>query len=57
MIDHNAFVHPKAHVEDASLGARTKVWQFASVIRAPPRRRLLDRQRRDRGRSVRSEIG
>lgn len=28
-----AFVHPKAHVEGAHLGARTKVWQFASVIR------------------------
>jgi UDP-2-acetamido-3-amino-2,3-dideoxy-glucuronate N-acetyltransferase len=28
-----AFVHPKAHVEGATLGARTKVWQFATVIR------------------------
>ena len=26
-----AFIHPKAHVQDASVGARTKVWQFASV--------------------------
>lgn len=33
MIDPTAFIHPKAHVEDATIGARTKVWQFASVIR------------------------
>lgn len=33
MIHETAFVHPKAHVEDATIGARTKVWQFASVIR------------------------
>lgn len=26
-------IHPKAHVEGATIGARTKVWQFASVIR------------------------
>lgn len=32
-IDPTAFIHPKAHVEDATIGARTKVWQFASVIR------------------------
>lgn len=25
------FIHPKAHVEDATVGPRTKVWQFASV--------------------------
>lgn len=29
----SAFIHPKAHVEDAIIGARSKVWQFASVIR------------------------
>lgn len=28
-----AFIHPKAHVENATLGPRTKVWQFATVIR------------------------
>lgn len=33
MIDSTAFVHPKAHVENARVGARTKIWQFASVIR------------------------
>lgn len=33
MIHPTAFVHPKAHVEGATIGARTKVWQFASVIR------------------------
>lgn len=27
------FIHPKAHVEGATLGAGTKVWQFATVIR------------------------
>lgn len=30
-IDAAAFIHPKAHVQDATVGARTKVWQFASV--------------------------
>lgn len=29
----SAFIHPKAHVDGASLGACTHVWQFASVIR------------------------
>lgn len=33
MIDPAAFIHPMAHVEGATLGARTRVWQFASVIR------------------------
>lgn len=28
-----AFVHEGAHVEGAHIGARSKVWQFASVIR------------------------
>lgn len=28
-----AYVHPKAHVDGATLGAGTRVWQFASVIR------------------------
>ena len=28
-----AFVHPLALVEGASVGARTRIWQFASVIR------------------------
>lgn len=26
-------IHPKAHVEDSQIGERTKIWQFASVIR------------------------
>ena len=33
MIADHAFVHPKAHVDDATIGVGTKVWQFASVIR------------------------
>lgn len=34
MIDPQAMVHPKAHVDDSvALGAGTKVWQFASVTR------------------------
>lgn len=33
MIDESAFIHPKAHVEGATIGARTKVWQFASITR------------------------
>ena len=34
MIDPTAFVHPGAEVDDSvSIGARTKVWQFATVIR------------------------
>lgn len=33
MIHPEAEIHPKAHVEGAHVGARTKVWQFASVIR------------------------
>src|ERR1044072_273206 len=32
-IDPEAFIHPKAHVDSATIGPRTKVWQFASVIR------------------------
>lgn len=32
-VDPSAFIHPKAHVEGATIGARTRVWQFASVIR------------------------
>lgn len=32
-IDSTAFVHRLACVEDAHIGARSKVWQFASVIR------------------------
>lgn len=32
-IDPSAFIHPLAHVDGAEIGARTKVWQFASVIR------------------------
>lgn len=28
-----AFIHTKAHVEGAHIGARVKVWQFASVLR------------------------
>lgn len=33
LIFSGAFIHPKAHVENATIGARSKVWQFASVIR------------------------
>lgn len=33
MIDQAAFIHRLAHVEDATIGARTKVWQFASITR------------------------
>lgn len=33
LIHPSAFIHPKAHVENATIGARTKVWQFSSVIR------------------------
>jgi acetyltransferase-like isoleucine patch superfamily enzyme len=29
----DAFIHPKAHVEGATVGARTRIWQFASIIR------------------------
>ncbi len=34
MIHHAAFIHPKAHVDPdrVTIGAGTKVWQFASVI-------------------------
>lgn len=31
MVDPTAIIHPKAHVQDAVIGAGTKVWQFASV--------------------------
>lgn len=34
MIHLTAFIHEKAHVGDAWIGARSRVWQFASVIRA-----------------------
>lgn len=33
MIDATAQIHPLACVGDAKIGARTKVWQFATVIR------------------------
>lgn len=33
MIHPTAVIHPKAHVEDATIGPRSRVWQFASVIR------------------------
>lgn len=34
MIHETAIVHPKAHVDEtASVGARTRIWQFASVTR------------------------
>ncbi|RIJ15959.1 N-acetyltransferase [Henriciella mobilis] len=29
----DAFIHPMALVEGATVGARTRIWQFASVIR------------------------
>jgi acetyltransferase-like isoleucine patch superfamily enzyme len=32
-IDPHAYVHPQAIVEDSTIGARTKVWQGASIIR------------------------
>lgn len=32
-IDPTAWVHGYAHVEDARVGAGTKIWQFATVIR------------------------
>jgi UDP-2-acetamido-3-amino-2,3-dideoxy-glucuronate N-acetyltransferase len=32
-VHNDAFIHPKAHVDGAFIGARTKVWQFASIIR------------------------
>lgn len=31
MISETAFIHPLAHVADSLVGARTKIWQFASV--------------------------
>lgn len=31
MIDPSAVVHPLAHVEGATIGARSHVWQFASI--------------------------
>jgi UDP-2-acetamido-3-amino-2,3-dideoxy-glucuronate N-acetyltransferase len=33
MIDPSAKIHPLALVENATVGARTRIWQFASVIR------------------------
>lgn len=33
MIDESAIVHPRAEVKDSIIGARSRVWQFASVIR------------------------
>ncbi|HPE48706.1 MAG TPA: DapH/DapD/GlmU-related protein [Hyphomonas sp.] len=33
MIDPTAFVHPMALCEGSTVGARTRIWQFASVIR------------------------
>lgn len=33
VIHETAFIHPLAHVEGVVIGARTKVWQFASVTR------------------------
>lgn len=33
MIDPTARIHPLAHVEGATIGARSRVWQFATVIR------------------------
>ncbi len=33
-IDQTAFIHPKAEVHrDVTIGARTKIWQFASLLR------------------------
>lgn len=33
MIAGSAQIHPQAEVKNSSIGARTRVWQFASVIR------------------------
>lgn len=33
MISPSAFIHDLAHVEGATVGPRTRIWQFASVIR------------------------
>lgn len=33
VVHHSAFIHQFAHIGFAKIGARTKVWQFASVIR------------------------
>lgn len=33
MISPSAFIHARAHVEGATVGPRTRIWQFASVIR------------------------
>lgn len=33
MIDPTAQIHPMAHVDGAIVGPRTRIWQFASVIR------------------------
>jgi len=33
LIHQTAFIHPLAHVDGATIGARTKVWQFASITR------------------------
>ena len=33
LIHPTAFVHPLAYVDEAQVGARTRIWQFASVIR------------------------
>jgi acetyltransferase-like isoleucine patch superfamily enzyme len=33
MVHKDAFIHPQAFVEASRIGARTKIWQFASVIR------------------------
>lgn len=33
MISPAAFIHDRAHVEGATVGPRTRIWQFASVIR------------------------
>lgn len=32
MIHPSAVIHPQAHVKGATVGARTRVWQFASII-------------------------
>jgi len=35
VIDPTAYFHPRAHADDSvTIGARTRVWQFASVIRS-----------------------
>lgn len=33
LVDSTAFIHPLAFVDGATVGARSRIWQFASVVR------------------------